>query len=82
MKSIAILLMVFLTACGGTDYAVEEDPYLIDLEICEDQGGTASLFHVSNVDTGESYIDVQCDFEECHPIICKMGDCPVAECAK
>lgn len=82
MKIILIALLLTLTACGGTSY-VEEEPYLLDIEICEDQGGTAELFHVMSVDTGESYIDVQCEFEECQPIVCKVGaDCPVAECSK
>jgi len=82
MKIILIALLLTLTACGGTSY-VEEEPYLLDIEICEDQGGTAELFHVMSVDTGESYIDVQCEFAECEPIICKVGgNCPAPTCRK
>jgi hypothetical protein len=83
MKSILILLVMIMSACGGTDYQEPEDSYLFDMEVCEDQGGNPNLFHVTNIDSDESFIEVQCEFEECEPIICKTGaDCPVAECRK
>ena len=80
MKLILIALLLTLTACGGTSY-VEEEPYLLDLELCEDQGGAAELFHVMSVETGESYISVQCEYEKVrNSAQCKTGNGLYQEC--
>lgn len=82
MKIMLITLSLILCACGGTEY-VEEEPYLLDIEICEDQGGTVELFHVMSVDTGESNIEVQCGFDKQRGSAqCKTDNGSSQECPK
>lgn len=71
MKTIIVLVSLILCACGGDTY-VEEYDYEIDIELCEAQDGTPQLFDVMNVDTGENFIEVRCEFKkEITPPQCK-----------
>jgi hypothetical protein len=61
MKSLIPILLI-LTACGGSNYQeVEQSEIDFLISFCEAQGKEPQLLQVYNVDTGESYLDVNCE---------------------
>lgn len=65
------LVLVSITGCGGSEDYISEEERLI--QFCEAQGLDAQLLQVYNVDTGESYLDVQCVKPEIEVKYCKLG---------
>lgn len=71
MKKLTIYFFIgFLAACGA-DTINEADRLT---QFCEAQGMDAQLLHVTNVSTGETYLDVQCMKRYKEPY-CKLGGC-------
>ena len=74
---IICLMSVFLISCGGES----KSDYEIDVELCEAQDGNAQILSVYNVDTGESYIQVNCEFPKDNDIkYCKVDGGFGGEC--
>lgn len=91
MKYTILVLAILLSACGGTEYNQGSDPLQDAADLCYGLGGTPQYLSVYNVDTGESYLDVECDFseptiepepEQCEVKLCKPGAQCSVECVK
>ena len=79
MKTLLIVFSLFLISCGGDVYIEEKEDWEVDVELCEAQDGKAEILHVTNIDTGETYIDVNCVFPKRSDTVyqCKLnGNCP------
>lgn len=79
MKYLLIAMITTITACGGnvnTSTGYQQEQWEKDYELCTMMDGEPNILSIYNADTGESYYDVECDFDyknQCEVVMCKPG---------
>lgn len=73
---VVLVFALVLAGCGGSEHVDEVSEADRLTQFCEAQGLDAQLLQVYNVDSGESYLDVQCVKPKIEVKYCKVGgDC-------